>query len=378
MARIGLNNLVKTYGDDTVVNEVTLDVQEGEFVVLLGPSGCGKTTTLRMVAGLEDITSGSLTFDGRLMNGETPDRRNVGMVFQNYALYPHMTVADNLAFGLQSRRRPGSRREVRKEIRQLVAETAELLEISHVLDHRPKQLSGGQRQRVALGRALIRQPAVFLMDEPLSNLDAKLRDRVRMDLARLHERFRVTTIYVTHDQAEALTLADRVVVMNEGKISQVGTPNEIYNLPADSFVANFVGTPGMNLWTFPFEYFPDWIKLGNSVQLSSDFERLLGQSGQLVTLGIRPEHFHPVAQVEHLGAFITFRVEVVEHLGSHILVHGHLGDEKEQPIVSRLDAAMRLNRGDQVRLATPVECVHLFDATSGIRFDTFKRAWVNA
>lgn len=378
MARIGLDELVKVYGEETVVDHVSLQVEEGEFVVLLGPSGCGKTTTLRMIAGLEDITSGGLTFDDAVMNHVAPDSRNVGMVFQNYALYPHMTVAENLSFGLLSKRRSGSRREVRNEVRKLVNQTAELLEIEHVLDHRPKQLSGGQRQRVALGRALIRKPAVFLMDEPLSNLDANLRDRVRMELARLHERFQVTTVYVTHDQGEALTLADRVVVMNEGRISQVGTPGEVYDLPADTFVAHFIGTPGMNLWTLPCEHRTSRIALGESVELSLEFDVLLHESRKRVTLGIRPEHFLPVADVEHPGAIVTLRIDVLEHLGSHLLAHGHVGEDEEQAVVVRLDADSILRRGDTARLAAPARSVHLFDAESGARLDVRTRALATA
>jgi len=378
VARVGIEKLVKTYGEETVVDHVTLGIEEGEFVVLLGPSGCGKTTTLRMIAGLEDITGGTLTFDDTVMNNVPPDRRNVGMVFQNYALYPHMTVAENLSFGLLSQRRPGRRRDVRREIRNLVSQTAELLEIEHVLDHRPKQLSGGQRQRVALGRALIRQPSVFLMDEPLSNLDANLRDRVRMELARLHDRFQVTTVYVTHDQGEALTLADRVVVMNEGKICQVGTPAEVYDLPADTFVAHFIGTPGMNLWTLPCEHRAGEISLGDSVELSREFGLLLDASGERVTLGIRPEHFAPVDDVKHPGAVVTIRLELVEHLGSHLLGHGHVGEAEKQPVVVRLDASSPLRQGDIARLATPARSVHLFDAESGSRLDFRDRALATA
>ena len=227
MARVELHNIVKSYGDQRVVDGIDLVVEEGQFVVLLGPSGCGKTTTLRMIAGLEQVTAGEVYFDGRLMNREPPERRGVGMVFQNYALYPHMTVADNLSFGLESRRGRGARHKARAQERARVLEVARLLEIDHVLGHRPKELSGGQRQRAALGRALVREPDVFLLDEPLSNLDANLREKMRMELSRLHDEMPVTTVYVTHDQGEALTLADQLVVMHEGKICQAGQPVSI-------------------------------------------------------------------------------------------------------------------------------------------------------
>lgn len=384
MAQVEMRNLRKTYGDDTVVDDVSLRISDGEFVVMLGPSGCGKTTTLRIVAGLEHPTSGELYFDDLPISSEPPIRRNVGMVFQNYALYPHMTVADNLAFGLQSQRREGSRREAKTSIRRRVEETAALLEISHVLDHRPKQLSGGQKQRVALGRALIRKPAVFLMDEPLSNLDANLRDRVRMELANLREAFPVTTIYVTHDQGEALTLAHRVVVMNKGRVCQVATPADVYDTPADSFVARFIGAPGMNLWTLPWTRAAGEVLLGGAVRLSGGFAPLLAATGDKVTVGIRPEHLVLERDLPLAGALLDLRVEAVEHLGSHLLAHGRLavvpgagasapagsphgGEPEADAVVARLDARLRLNRGDHLRLAATSDRVHLFDASTGAR-----------
>ncbi len=375
MAEVDLRELTKIYGVDKVVDRVSMTVADGEFVVILGPSGCGKTTTLRIVAGLEQATSGEVYFDDTSVGNEPPIRRNIGMVFQNYALYPHMTVADNLAFGLQSQRREGSRRDAKASIRRRVEEIAALLEISHVLDHRPKQLSGGQKQRVALGRALIREPAVFLMDEPLSNLDANLRDRVRMELAGLREAFPVTTIYVTHDQGEALTLADRVVVMNEGRICQVGTPTEVYDTPADSFVARFIGAPGMNLWTLPWTSAGGDVLLGDAVRLCDGISSLPAPSGREITVGIRPEHLVLERESELPGALVDFHVNTVEHLGSHLLAHGRLaaepgaGAKSAATVVARLDARLQVSRGDHLRLAAAADRVHLFDATTGGRIE---------
>ncbi len=383
LTQIEMQSLVKRYGADNVVDGIDLVIEEGEFVVLLGPSGCGKTTTLRMIAGLEEVTAGVLLFDGELMNHEPPDRRSVGMVFQNYALYPHMTVAGNLSFGLQSRRRRGSRREARQRERKLVMELAELLELEHVLDHRPKELSGGQRQRVALGRALIRQPGVFLLDEPLSNLDANLRDRMRMELIRLHERLPVTTVYVTHDQGEGLTLADRLVVMNDGKICQVGAPSEVYDRPADTFVAAFIGSPGMNLWT------PPWSRdgvgrhllLGGAIWLPPALHGVLCERDRPATVGIRPEHLLLVQHRADSQATLSCRVEMVEQLGSHLLVHAALASEDGGSVVAQLDPKCSLRRGEEILLGAPPEAVHLFDAESGLRVsnpDCRDRATVTA
>ncbi len=372
MATIEMDGLVKRYGNDTVVDGVDLSVDDGELLVLLGPSGCGKTTTLRMVAGLEQITDGELRFDGVVVNHEPPDRRSVGMVFQNYALYPHMTVRGNLSFGLQSRRPRGSRRSARAEERDLVQEIARLLELEHVLDHRPKELSGGQRQRVALGRALVRRPQVFLLDEPLSNLDANLRERMRMELSRLHEQLPITTIYVTHDQSEALTLADRIVVMHEGRVRQVASPREIYDAPAEAFIAEFIGSPGMNLWTLPWiEKDRDDITLGDEIRLPRRPDPAIHRDGQPITLGIRPEHLEIAGEPDHTSIGLSCRVELVEDLGSHVLVHGTLGSHDGQRVVAKLDAASVVDRGARLRLRAAPERVHAFDALSGSRLGTF-------
>lgn len=364
MAKIEMRDLVKAYGAEQVVDGVDLEIEDGQFVVLLGPSGCGKTTTLRMVAGLEQITRGELRFDGRLMNDEPPDRRGVGMVFQHYALYPHMTVAANLSFGLESRRDRGSRRRARADERARVLEIARLLELDHVLDHRPKELSGGQRQRVALGRALIRDPDVFLLDEPLSNLDANLRDRMRMELARLHEEMPVTTVYVTHDQGEALTLADLVVVMHEGRVRQLGAPGDLYEHPADTFVAGFLGSPGMNLWEVRTRgdlQAPEPVRLPGSVTAG----RVDGAPA--VTVGVRPEHLELVGDGHDNLALVECRVRLVENLGSHLLVHATLHGGGEEAVVAHLAPQGGLRRGEIVLLGARAEHVHLFETGTGRR-----------
>ncbi|MDA8294967.1 MAG: ATP-binding cassette domain-containing protein [Actinomycetota bacterium] len=366
MATIEMRGVEKTYAGKTVVRGIDLAIGDGQLAVLLGPSGCGKTTTLRMIAGLEQISGGELYFDDRLMNDEPPERRGIGMVFQTYALYPHMTVAANLAFGLESRREPGKRRATRAAERARVAEIARLLEIDHVLDHRPRELSGGQRQRVALGRALIREPEVFLLDEPLSNLDANLREKMRMELARLHAELPITTVYVTHDQSEALTLADTLIVMNEGTICQAASPTEIYDRPASSFVAGFVGSPGMNLWPRP---------AGARLEVGSEAGLLLPASLAAVcageraplTLGIRPEHLRLAGDTSVEVAGVRCRVEVVENLGGHLLVHASLEEKGRGRVVAKLAPGPQLRRGEQILLEADVAHVHLFDETGARR-----------
>jgi len=366
MARVELKNAYKEYGKGQApaVDGVDLAIGEGEFVVLLGSSGCGKTTTLRMIAGLEALTSGELWFDERLVNGDPPDRRNVGMVFQNYALYPHMTVDQNLSFGLKAARTP------KVEVRRRVAEVTALLGLDGYLARRPKELSGGQRQRVALGRALMRRPSVFLMDEPLSNLDAKLREQMRVELARLHAQLGITTVYVTHDQNEALTLADRVVVMDGGKIRQCGTPGEVYGQPADTFVAGFIGSPGMNLWTAGWDDDGESVWIGDrALRLSRSFLPVLEELGPSVTVGIRPEHLglsRTGADVE-----VTCHVELIEQLGSHAQLHAEvpLVGEDRARLIARLDAGVEVQSGEHLVLTAAAGAVHLFDAESGRRVD---------
>ncbi len=371
MARVELKDAYKQYGKGQApaVDGVDLTIDEGELVVLLGPSGCGKTTALRMIAGLEALTAGELWFGDRLVNGDPPDRRNVGMVFQNYALYPHMTVEQNLVFGLKAARAP------KDEIRRRVAEIAGLLGLDPYLGRRPKELSGGQRQRVALGRALMRRPSVFLMDEPLSNLDANLREQMRIELARLHAQLGITTVYVTHDQNEALTLADRVVVMDGGKIRQCGTPGEVYGQPADAFVAGFIGSPGMNLWTAGWDDDGESVWLGErALRLPRSFLPVLEELGPSVTVGIRPEQLglsHTGADVE-----VTCQVELLEQLGSHAQLHAEvaLSEQAAGRLVARLDAALEVARGEQLVLTAPSGAVHLFEAGTGRRVDVARRS----
>ena len=360
MAEVRLEGVTKMYGEQKVVNGFELSVAEGEFIVLLGPSGCGKSTTLRMVAGLEAVSSGKVVIGDTDVTQTSPATRNVGMVFQNYALFPHMTAFENLAFGLRARRLPQA------QINGRVAEVARMLELESVLRVRPKNLSGGQRQRVALGRALIRKPAVFLMDEPLSNLDANLRDRVRMELAGLHRRLAITTLYVTHDQGEAMTLADRVVVMNAGAIHQVGTPAEIYEEPADTFVAHFIGSPGMNLWKV--DVSAGTRGVADSLDLMVDpglWPYSSGTESEIV-VGVRPEHLELAEFVEVPGVRAAMEVELVERFGSHQLVHGKLVGVGH-PIIARMPAEVEVEVGTLRVVAADVRRVHLFTGSSGER-----------
>ena len=375
MARVELKNASKQYGNGQApaVSGVDLVIDEGDFVVLLGPSGCGKSTTLRMIAGLEAMTGGELWFDDRLVNGDPPDRRNVGMVFQNYALYPHMTVEQNLSFGLKAARTP------KAEVRRRVAEIAGLLGLDAYLKRRPKELSGGQRQRVALGRALIRRPAVFLMDEPLSNLDANLREQMRIELARLQAQLGITTVYVTHDQNEALTLADRVVVMESGKVRQCGSPAEVYGQPADTFVAGFIGSPGMNLWTASWDDDGESVWLGErALRLPRSFLPVLEDLGPSLTVGIRPEHLG--LSLTGADVEVTCRVELLEQLGSHAQLHAEvaLSDRGPARLVARLHAGADVERDEQLVLATTAGAVHFFDADSGRRVDAARPSPVGA
>jgi multiple sugar transport system ATP-binding protein len=358
LADVSLHQVVKAYDGVQTVHGIDLDIAEGEFVVLVGPSGCGKSTTLRMVAGLEKITAGEIRIGGVRVNELEPGERDVAMVFQNYALYPHLSVADNIAFGLKLRRTP------RAEIRQRVRETAEILEITALLDRKPRQLSGGQRQRVAMGRALIRNPKVFLFDEPLSNLDAKLRVQMRAEIKQLHARVPTTTIYVTHDQVEAMTLADRVVVMNKGRIEQIAPPQDLYLRPNTVFVAGFIGSPGMNF--VPAEFVSDngrpGLRLGESGVLAlpvEKAERFSQLSGKHLLAGIRPEHF----SLAPIGAGgLTVQAGVIEPLGMETLVHTVVGGT---PVVARLDPSPRLIAGAPLTLEVQGENLCLANADTG-------------
>ncbi|WP_417209083.1 ABC transporter ATP-binding protein [Antarctobacter sp.] len=357
MSGVRLEGIVKTYGAVQVVHGIDLVVQEKEFVVLVGPSGCGKSTTLRMIAGLEEISDGDLTIDGRLVNRVAPKDRDVAMVFQNYALYPHLNVADNIAFGLRIRK------ESKENIAASVDEVGKILGLTPYLERRPADLSGGQRQRVAMGRAIVRRPKVFLFDEPLSNLDAKLRTQMRAEIKRLHKRLGATSIYVTHDQVEAMTLADRIVVMHDGRIEQIGTPMELFLNPANTFVAGFLGSPPMNMVKATIgagDQGPVAEFGGQSVQLQP-LPSLQNAVGRDVTLGIRPE-FVTVADDSTSGR-VGLDVDLVETLGSEALIHANLQGD---PFVIRTDTVGQMNILDGISGFTIApHLIKVFDAQNG-------------
>ena len=354
MASITFDCVVKRYGDVTVVPELSLQICDGEFLVFVGPSGCGKTTLLRMIAGLERIDAGTLRIGDDIVNDMPPARRNVAMVFQDYALYPHMSVRQNLSFGLENQKLPSA------EIARRVAQVAAMLQIEPYLDRRPKALSGGQRQRVAMGRAMVRQPRAFLFDEPLSNLDAKLRVDVRGEIKKLFHELRTTTVFVTHDQVEAMTMADRIVVLQQGIIQQVGTPAEVYNRPANRFVAGFIGTPTMNF--IPLHRSGDEWRWG---QRLLELPQHAGVSTTGAVLGLRPEHWEVTPHAEQ--AF-PMKVEITEPLGSDTFVFGEI---EGQRIVARIGADVPVMPGDILPLRPGLEHAHLFDAATG---DTLPRA----
>jgi multiple sugar transport system ATP-binding protein len=330
MASVTFEHVTKNYDGTVAVRDLNLGVGDGEFLVLVGPSGCGKTTALRMIAGLEQITEGRLLIGDRVVNNLAPVARDIAMVFQSYALYPHMSVYDNLAFGLRNKKTP------RKDIDERVKRAAQILDLGPLLKRKPKQLSGGQRQRVALGRAIVREPAAFLMDEPLSNLDAKLRVQTRAEILKLQDRLGITTVYVTHDQVEAMTMGDRIAVMNLGVLQQVGTPEELYEDPANTFVAGFIGSPAMNL-------VPHTLIDG------------AGAGGQIV--GFRPEHID-VGRGRGDSATFSARVEVVEYLGDEQI--GHLL-VRDTPVVAKLPVEERLASGETLEFFVPRDKLRLFD-----------------
>ena len=332
MAPITFEHVTKRFDEVTAVDDLTIEVGDGEFLVFVGPSGCGKTTALRMLAGLEEITSGRILIGDRVVNNVAPGARDVAMVFQSYALYPHMKVYDNLAFGLRNYKVP------KAEIDRRVRQAAEVLELGDLLKRKPKQLSGGQRQRVALGRAIVREPKAFLMDEPLSNLDAALRVQTRAEILQLQERLGTTTIYVTHDQIEAMTMGDRIAVMNKGQLQQLGTPEELYEHPANTFVARFIGSPSMNM-------------LPSSV---------LGIGGTGKLAGFRPEHVQ-LGNSRPGSGNLSAAVEVVEYLGDEQLGHLRLGDHR---IVVKLPVEPRLQAGQEETFSVPLDKVLLFDEES--------------
>ena len=356
MARVAMRSLNKKYDEVHAVIDVNLDIRDKEFVVLVGPSGCGKTTTLRMVAGLESITSGNISIDEKVVNELPPMDRDIAMVFQNYALYPHMSVYDNMAFGLKMRKFD------KPEIAKRVQEAAEILGIQQLLQRKPRQLSGGQRQRVALGRAIVRHPQVFLFDEPLSNLDAKLRVQMRVELKKLHERLGTTAIYVTHDQVEAMTLGDRVVVMRDGRVQQVGDPMELYNEPANRFVAGFIGSPAMNFLTVRLDGANGglWAETeGMRLKVPAPLTNRLGAHvGKELTFGIRPEDLRIAGEGDDPDLSFAATVEVVERLGSEILLDVAVGPET---MVASVEPTATAKVHEKLRLAVNPARVHFFD-----------------
>lgn len=352
MASVDIRNVKKSYGIHPVIHGVSVTIEDGEFVILVGPSGCGKSTLLRMIAGLEPITAGDIAIGGNIVNDLPPKDRDIAMVFQTYALYPHKTVAQNMGFALQMRK------TARSEIETRVKRAAEILDLVPLLDRFPKQLSGGQRQRVAMGRAIVRDPAVFLFDEPLSNLDAKLRVQMRAEIKELHQRLKTTIVYVTHDQVEAMTMADRIVVMNNGHVEQVGTPLELYDQPANMFVAGFIGSPSMNLLKGIIKVGPkSFFELapGLTLPLAKTAKSL---DGKAAYYGIRPEHL----SLGKMG--VAAEVTVVEPMGSETQVFAKLGGQK---VAGLFRERLNAKPGDVLSVVPDVSAVHMFDAKSGKR-----------
>jgi multiple sugar transport system ATP-binding protein len=363
MAKVTLENVYKIYpGDVTAVHDANLTIEDREFVVLVGPSGCGKSTTLRMIAGLEEISKGAIHIDGRKINDVPPKDRDIAMVFQNYALYPHMSVAQNMAFGLKLRRYP------RSEIEKRVHEAAEILDITHLLDRKPKALSGGQRQRVAVGRAIVRKPKAFLFDEPLSNLDAKMRVQMRMEINKLHSRLQSTMIYVTHDQVEAMTMGDRIVVMKDGHIQQVAPPLQIYQRPANQFVAGFIGSPPMNFFKGRLDSQTNdlWFRAeGINLRLDpSTAEKVARLAGHEVILGIRPEDIAGADSNDTARAscHVRARVDVVEPMGAEVFVYSSAGATN---FTARMNPDFIAVEGQTFAFDFNMRRAHLFDVTDG-------------
>ncbi len=359
MATVTFDHVFKRFGEVVAVSDFNLEIQDGEFMVLVGPSGCGKTTSLRMIAGLEEISDGSLRIGDRVVNDVAPKDRDIAMVFQSYALYPHMSVRDNLAFGLKLRK------VAKPEIEKRIADAAGILQLEKLLDRKPKELSGGQRQRVALGRAIVREPAVFLMDEPLSNLDAKLRVQTRAEIARLHQRLGTTMVYVTHDQVEAMTMGQRIAVMSDGLLQQVGTPQQLYDTPVNKFVAGFIGSPSMNFIEvgIPNKGVDTLSEGGFTFPLPANYRDALGRvSGNRVVVGFRPEHL----ELDDIGgpiATIRGKADVVEYLGNEELLHV---TSEGREIVAIVDSSHRVRPGDIVELKLPSGKLHMFDPESGV------------
>ena len=357
MAHVQLVKVQKAFGDIQILRDIDLEIRDGEFMVFVGPSGSGKSTLLRTIAGLEDITGGTLSIGGKVVNDIPPAERGIAMVFQSYALYPHMNLYDNMAFGLKIAKVD------KDEIHRLVHQAAKILNIDHLLDRKPKALSGGQRQRVAIGRAIVRKPEVFLFDEPLSNLDAALRVRMRYEFAKLHEDLKTTMIYVTHDQVEAMTLADRIVVLAAGRIEQVGSPLELYEHPDNLFVAGFIGSPKMNFLAASVvsaDASAALVQLETGAQIRCEVDAARAKPGDKVTLGVRPEHFE-AASAGQAGNVIATSVTFVESLGSTTHAYCDYPGVAET-LVCELDGATRLKNGAPLSLAVPAARTYLFDA----------------
>ena len=356
MADIQLSKVCKSYGDVDVIHGIDWHIDDGEFVVIVGPSGCGKSTLLRMIAGLEVTTGGEISIGGRVVNDLEPAQRDIAMVFQNYALYPHMSVYNNMAYGLKIRGL--AKDEIEKRVRQ----AAKTLEIDEYLDRSPRQLSGGQRQRVAMGRAIVREPSVFLFDEPLSNLDAKLRVQMRLEIKKLQQRLGITSVYVTHDQVEAMTLGHRLMVLNGGYVEQLGTPIELYERPATEFVAGFIGSPSMNFLQARISEDGNRAAFegGDSLSLAHN---LSAHANQTVNIGLRPEHLQDSGASSEAT---SLKVDVVEHLGADTLLHGTFGHSHSRLTV-RLEGIRTVNQGEVLPLRIEPEHIHVFDADTGKR-----------
>ena len=359
MAQVSIRDARKAYGKTEVLHGINFEIGDGEFVVIVGPSGCGKSTLLRMIAGLEEITTGDIAIGGEVVNDREPKDRNIAMVFQNYALYPHMTVYGNMAYGLKIARLS------KEDIDTRVQAAAQILQLGALLDRRPGQLSGGQRQRVAMGRAIVREPAVFLFDEPLSNLDAKLRVQMRIEIRKLHNSLTSTSVYVTHDQVEAMTLADRLVVMNAGYAEQIGTPLEVYETPATTFVGGFIGSPPMNFARGAVADDGATVRIAGGNDVRPAGGSLTAYAGRPISVGIRPEHLEiaggdtPMLEVE---------IELIESLGADSLVYGTVDDHQ---IICRLPHNVKVKIGEVLPLTIATENLHLFDQDTGARLPGF-------
>ncbi|CAN5725497.1 sn-glycerol-3-phosphate ABC transporter ATP-binding protein UgpC [soil metagenome] len=362
MATVTFDGIWKRYGEVVAVKDLNLKIEDGEFMVLVGPSGCGKTTSLRMIAGLEEISEGTLSIGDRVVNHVAPKDRDIAMVFQSYALYPHMTVYDNMAFGLKLRKTP------KADIDRRVKEAAAMLSAENLLQRKPRELSGGQRQRVALGRAIVREPAVFLMDEPLSNLDAKLRVQTRAEIARLHQRLGTTTVYVTHDQVEAMTMGQRIAVMSEALLQQVGTPQELYDHPDNRFVAGFIGSPSMNFLEVAVQRSGDAVALkgdGLDIPLPDRYkDSIKDHKGDQLIVGLRPEHLD--VKSEGPSGTLMGKADVVEYLGNEELIHVSVAGHD---LVALIDSSNRVRPGDALELKVALDKVHLFDPESTLALD---------